>query len=113
MPDDWEAAYSFDPDDAADAGLDGDGDGLTNLQEYLSGTNPRDASSCLKFDAVTVSNGMATLRFTAVAGKSYTIQYRDGASAGAWQRLSQVSAAASCHTPMYRIAPPRPPPAYG
>ncbi len=95
LPDDWEAAYSFDPDDAADAGLDGDGDGLTNLQEYLSGTNPRDASSCLKFDAVTVSNGMATLRFTAVAGKSYTIQYRDGACAGAWQRLSQVSAAAT------------------
>ena len=36
---------------------------------------------------------MATLRFTAVANKSYTIQYRDDASTGGWQRLADVPAA--------------------
>src|SRR6266536_1705552 len=40
MPDDWEQAYALDPDDPADAARDADGDGLTNLQEYRSGTNP-------------------------------------------------------------------------
>ncbi|WP_248344101.1 PKD domain-containing protein [Anaeromyxobacter paludicola] len=41
MPDDWELKYGFDPHFAGDALLDADGDGLTNLEEYLRGTNPR------------------------------------------------------------------------
>ena len=95
MPDDWEQAYALDPDYPADAALDSDGDGLTNLQEYLSGTNPRDASSRLKFDSVSASAGTVTLRFTAVANLSYTIQYRDDLAAGGWQKLTNVLAAAT------------------
>ncbi|MDO8480575.1 MAG: hypothetical protein Q7S65_02030, partial [Nanoarchaeota archaeon] len=34
MPDDWETRYGFDPNDASDAGVDSDNDGLTNLEEY-------------------------------------------------------------------------------
>ena len=97
MPNDWERTYSLNPDDPADAKLDSDGDGLTNLQEYLSGTNPRDASSHLKFDSVTVSAGTVTLRLTAVANRSYTIQYRDDLAAGDWQKLTNVLAGAATH----------------
>jgi hypothetical protein len=39
MPDDWELEYGLDP-DSDDAALDPDGDDLTNLEEYLSGTDP-------------------------------------------------------------------------
>ena len=40
MPTDWEETFGLDPNDAADAGLDGDGDTLTNLQEFELRTNP-------------------------------------------------------------------------
>ena len=94
MPNDWEQTYSLNPDDSADAQLDSDGDGLSNLQEYLSGTNPRDASSRLKFDSVIGLGGTVTLRFTAAANQSYTIQYRDDLAAGGWQKLTNVLAGA-------------------
>jgi WD40-like Beta Propeller Repeat len=41
MPDDWERQYGLNPTDPADAALDPDGDGKTNLQEYQAGTNPK------------------------------------------------------------------------
>ncbi len=41
MPDDWELKYRLDPFNSSDALVDSDGDGLTNLQEYKLGTNPK------------------------------------------------------------------------
>ena len=40
MPDDWERRYRLNPRDPADANLDPDRDGYTNIEEYLNGTNP-------------------------------------------------------------------------
>jgi hypothetical protein len=40
MPDDWERRYGLNPHDASDANGDKDGDGYTNLEEYLNGTDP-------------------------------------------------------------------------
>lgn len=40
LPDAWERKFGLNPDDAADAALDGDGDQLSNLQEFAAGTNP-------------------------------------------------------------------------
>src|SRR3989442_11141385 len=119
MPDDWEQNYSLKPDDPADAELDSDGDGLTNLQEYLSGTNPREPSSRLQFDSLSALAGTVTLRFTAVANLSYTIQYRDDLATGGWQKLTNVltgattraadvpdPAAGNARERFYRLVPP-------
>ncbi len=45
MPDAWESLHVFDPGNGSDAALDADDDGLSNLREYLAGTNPRDSDS--------------------------------------------------------------------
>jgi hypothetical protein len=98
MSNDWEQDHLLNPDDPGDAALDSDGDGLTNLQEFFSGTDPRDASSSLKFDAATASAGMVTLRFTARANKSYMVEWSDAPAAGLWQKLLDVPAAATART---------------
>jgi pectate lyase len=43
MPDVWEKTNSFAVDDPADGSDDADGDGYTNVEEFLNGTNPKAA----------------------------------------------------------------------
>ncbi|MCK4613658.1 MAG: Ig-like domain-containing protein, partial [Thermoplasmata archaeon] len=45
MPDTFENQYGFDPLNASDATEDFDGDGYTNLEEYIFNTNPVDSNS--------------------------------------------------------------------
>jgi pectate lyase len=42
MPDDWETQHDLDPGSAADGSEDADGDGYTNVEEFLNGTDPRE-----------------------------------------------------------------------
>lgn len=41
MPDAWEREHGLDPDDAADAGTDLNGDGYTNIEDFINGLDPR------------------------------------------------------------------------
>jgi Zn-dependent metalloprotease len=45
MDDNWELYFGLDPTDPSDAALDGDADGLVNLDEYLAFTDPTDPDS--------------------------------------------------------------------
>jgi hypothetical protein len=77
LPDAWETANGLDPDNEADAALDRDGDTLTNLDEYVAGTDPRDPAS--RFLATTLTaGGQVQVGFPAVAGKSYRILSTSG-----------------------------------
>jgi hypothetical protein len=60
------------------------------LQEYLSGTDPKSAGSALRIETVNWTETEFKLSFTAVAGKSYTVQCRDSLSAGIWIKLHDV-----------------------
>jgi hypothetical protein len=40
MPDDWEESAGLDPADAGDGARDRDGDGYTNLEDYLNSLIP-------------------------------------------------------------------------
>lgn len=59
MPDDWETTKLFQPNNPADAPLDADNDGLSNLQEYLAGTDPHhpDSDGDQAPDGVEVKHG--------------------------------------------------------
>ena len=100
MPDSWEDLYGFNKNSAADAGLDFDGDGMTNREEYLAGTHPKQPGSALVLNA-TRNGSVAELRFSAIAGKSYTILYSPALDTPvAWQRLVDVPVQGSSQTVM-------------
>lgn len=42
MPDTWEKEHNLDPNSAADGSADTDGDGYTNVEEFLNSTNPQE-----------------------------------------------------------------------
>jgi len=54
IPDKWETQFDLNPSDPADSARDDDGDGYTNLEEYLNSTSPKkaDRNPVVDFDAV-------------------------------------------------------------
>jgi hypothetical protein len=93
IPDSWMLQYFGHPtglaSDHSRAGDDADGDGMTNLQEYLAGTNPLDPQSSLRLrtQGINPSTGRPQLSFTAVAGVGYTLQFSDNLASGIWTKL--------------------------
>ena len=76
LPDDWEVAC-FDS-LSRDGSGDYDGDGLTDRQEYLAGTDPDNQGSILQVLALTSAGGGPVMLFwSAVPGKTYHLQYKD------------------------------------
>ena len=93
MDDDWEVAQFGDLN--RDGAGDQDGDGQSDLQEFVAGTNPTSAGSILRVLTVTpLGGGSTTVVWTAVAGRSYLVQYKDSLDA-AWTNASEVLAATS------------------
>ncbi|HUS34933.1 MAG TPA: lamin tail domain-containing protein [Verrucomicrobiae bacterium] len=94
MTDTWEVANDFDINNPADATLDTDNDTMSNRDEFFAGTNPRSASSRLQITAVSPPRSEAeplTITFNAVAGKAYTIQYKDGLDIfDDWEKLKDI-----------------------
>src|SRR6185369_8972715 len=95
LPDAWEIANGLNPHDATgDNGANGDpdGDGFTNMQEYLAGTDPQSALSNLRMTVINI--GPMIFQFTAQAGHSYTIQSAPS-PLGPWTRFGNNIQAAS------------------
>lgn len=70
IPDSWGIQYFGQA--VISASADPDGDGASNLMEYLAGTDPTSASSVFR-PAGTWSGSAFTLDFSTVAGRSYKV----------------------------------------
>jgi hypothetical protein len=90
MPDAWEIANGLNPDSAADAAGDLDGDGISNFAEYQSGTDPRDPNSALRIAAAEIQAGQFSAHVFVVAGKTYVLEKCDDWNTHVWQTVRTV-----------------------
>ena len=71
LPDWWELQY-FGHLIGTDPSADPDHDGMNNLAEWVAGTNPTNAASCLRLTALVAGNSNSVvLSWPSVAGKTY------------------------------------------
>jgi len=90
LPDVWETNHpGFSTTDPNDAARDDDGDGMSNAAEIFAGTDYLDAESYLKLE-ISAAQG-ATVRFTAISNRTYTVQFSDNLGA-VWQKFADVLA---------------------
>lgn len=96
IPDAWMQQYFGHPTGLASdhslAGQDADGDGLTNLEEYLAGTDPRDPGSSLKLRTLGFRPGLGyVLQFEAMSNRTYSVLFRPAfGGTNLWQKLFNV-----------------------
>jgi Tol biopolymer transport system component len=88
IPDWWMMKYFGHPTgQAGDLSLapdDADGDGVSNLQEYIAGTDPTNPNSVFRLLAGTPVNGTMNVTWPAVMGKSYQMQYKTNLDDPVW-----------------------------
>ncbi len=91
MPDAWELTHGLKINDASDAGLDPDGDGLTNLQEYQAGTDPHDRASTVKLVGTMNVDASLTLEFAGVQGRNYRVEQSSVLPAVEWTAVKRIA----------------------
>jgi hypothetical protein len=78
LPDVWMLRYFGHPNasgpDHSRATDDADGDGVSNLAEYLAGTNPTNRASYLQLTPPTLAGDTLAVNWTTVGGKHYVVQ---------------------------------------
>lgn len=86
IPDTFETAHGLDPNNPADAALDSDGDGFTNLQEYLANTDPQSATSVLR-TSMSVSANDAIISFPSATGRYYAVERTSDLAGNNWTAI--------------------------
>jgi len=90
LPDDWEVSNGLVNSNAQDANEDSDGDGYSNLEEYLCGTDPRDAQSSLRLH-LRQAGQLLNLGGQLAPGRSCRILTSPSLINGAWQIYTNIA----------------------
>jgi hypothetical protein len=78
LPVDWEMFFFGRT--GVDPLADPDGDGLSNMAEYLAGTDP--TTFTLRFSGIQVGNRVISMQWQSVAGRSYVVQKSSSLTSG-------------------------------
>ncbi|MGD0651918.1 MAG: thrombospondin type 3 repeat-containing protein [Verrucomicrobiia bacterium] len=99
IPNGWKQQYGFDPLDPTVADSDPDGDGMSNLQEYLVGTDPTNSASVFRITSILPEGNDILITWSAVTNKSYVVQVAtnsfDGSYTNAFLDLATVAVPAA------------------
>lgn len=87
LADDWEQQY-FGSTTGAITNADADGDGFSNLQEFLAGTDPTNATSALRITAVSPTDPDIVINYDAVANKRYELQFTEDLLTSNWTGIA-------------------------
>ena len=74
LPNDWEKTY-FGDETSADASADSDGDGFSNLEEYVTGNDPTDSASVFSVICSAAADDAAVVSWNALDGRRYTLEW--------------------------------------
>ena len=86
MPDLWELAHTLDPDQGA-PGLDSDQDGVTDRDEYVAGTHPRQPADLPRVAVTANSDRTLQLEILGAAGRRYQWEQRTSLDHGSWEAV--------------------------
>jgi len=87
IPNSWKQQYGLDPlstNGVNNANADPDGDGFSNLQEYLAGTNPLKSGSALRIISLLPQGNNLQITWTTAGGKTNAVQATNGAAGGGY-----------------------------
>lgn len=88
----WELNYFSHT--GVDPNADPDGDGMSNLQEFIAGTNPRDSNSFLRFVSIArQTNANVDITWASVPGKKYQVLATTNLVGSAFQPISGTNTA--------------------
>lgn len=108
LPDSWEAA-EFGSLAVADGGLDSDGDGMCNREEYLAGTCPVDVTSVFRLRTMDMSQSGCTLGWSGGTSVCQLLEYAaspQAFQAGQWVVVfSNMSSTVDGQVSLTNVAP--------
>ena len=82
IPNGWKQQYGIDPLDPTMTRADPDGDGFSNLQEYLAGTDPTNSASNLRITSIAPQGNSLLVTWTMGSGKTNALQAVGGTGYG-------------------------------
>jgi beta-glucanase (GH16 family) len=88
IPNGWKQQYNLNPFDPALAAEDPDGDGMSNLQEYLAGTDPTNSASLLYITSVVAVGQDVLVTWMTGLGRTNALQWTAGAADGSYNTNS-------------------------
>jgi hypothetical protein len=103
MPDWWEIFRGLNP-ALPDSTLDPDGDGMTNLQEWMARLNPHEPLSVLHLNVTLSPQGSPLISFDAQPDIGYTLERASSLATASWSSWQHVDPADSGRTVIFADA---------